>query len=182
MPIKQERMLTLLEAADAFSTTLRAASTFINETASTITPDSDRETLFQAIHNIQQYFALATIPHRFIEAIAEEKAHFKLNRTRNERHARRSKLKRAGLKPVSLPSPSHKSAVEPITLSDMDLAKLGHDSTLTTHKLKINADHAAMNLPEPYLDPYDNSTPLTLEHQIGLGLIAPADLSDDSLF
>jgi hypothetical protein len=181
MPIKQERMLILLEAADAFSTTLRAASTFISDTASTITPETPRETLLQAIHNIQQYFSLASIPHRYIEAIAEEKAHFKLNKTRNERHARRSKLKRLGLKPTQLPNPNPPRSSETITLSDVELAKHGHDAQLTNHKLQINAQYREARMTEPYPDVYDTSIPLTLEHQIGLGLIAPPE-SDDSLF
>lgn len=181
MPIKQERILILLEAADAFSTTLRAASTFISDTASTITPETPRETLLEAIHNIQQYFALASIPYRYVEAIAQEKAHFKLNRARNERHARRSKLKRLGLKPTPLPQPNPPRASETITLSDLELARHGHDAQLTNHKIQINAEHRAAHMPEPYPDVYDNSIHLTLEHQIGLGLIAPPE-SDDSVF
>ena len=125
MPIKQKRITTLLEAADAFSSTLRAATTFINETAAALSPDSDRETLLTAIQNIQQYFALTSIPHRLIEAIAEEKAHFKLNKTRNERHARRSKLKRQGF--TQKPLPALPTPQQPVTLSDVELAKLGYD-------------------------------------------------------
>lgn len=174
MPIKQERMLTLLEAADAFSTTLRAASAFINETASAITPDSDRETLLTAIQQIQQYFALTSIPHRLLEAIAEEKAHFKLNRARNERHARRSKLKRAGLRPATPALPAPPTFQQHPPLSDIELARQGYDDSLTSKKIEINAVHRASNLPEPYLDPYDNSIPLLPDH----GGPAP----DDTIF
>jgi hypothetical protein len=63
----------------------------------------------------------------------------------------------------------------------VDLAKLGFDSQLTAYKIQINAEHRAAHMPEPYPDVYDNSSPLLLEHQIGLGLIASPE-SDDSLF
>lgn len=173
MPIKQERMLTLLEAADAFSNTLRAATTFINETAATITPDSDRATLLQALHNIQQYFALSSIPHRLIEAIAQEKAHFKLNRARNERHARRSKLKRQGFEQKPLPNVPTPRESQPIALSDLELARQGHNAALTSQKIAINQLHKDHNMPEPYADVYDDS-PLLPDHT--------TPQSDDSLF
>lgn len=182
MPITQSRMLNLIKAADAYASTLHSLTRFISDTASAIPPDAPSDTLLTALQNIQQFSALSTIPQDLLTLLAEEKAHFKLNATRNERHARRAKLKRQGLfTPQSLPPiPSPTTSKQMPLLSDIELARLGVDFGLTEQKLKMNEQHKEWGMPIPYPDVFDNSIPLSDEHKRHLKL--PVESSDSDLF
>lgn len=185
MPISQSRMLNLIKAVDAYSSTLHSLTSFISSTASAIPPDPPPAILLSAITNIQQFAALAAVPQSLLTCVAEEKAHFKLNAARNERHARRAKRKRLAqrdLSPNLPPIPSHQLAPanSPAILSDIELAKLGVDFTLSGHKIEINNFYLEQGLPAPYPDQHDNSIPLTPDHKRHLGL--PVEDDDSSLF
>ena len=181
MPISQTRMLNLIKAIDAYSTTLRSLTSFISHTAATIQPNAPADFLLTAITNIQQFAALSSVPQNLLTCVAEEKAHFKLNAARNERHALRAKKKRlAAQKPTSnqppqLPAPNLETQI----LSDIQLAALGIDFALSNHKLQINRFYLEQGLPVPYPDHLDNSIPLTDDHKRHLNL--PVE-TDDSIF
>lgn len=182
MPITQSRMQNLIKAVDSYASTLHALTRFISETASAIPPEASPADLLTAITNIQQFSALSTVPQDLLTLVAEEKAHFKLNANRNERHARRARLKRKGLaKPAQLPPiPSVTTSGEMPLLSNVELARLGIDFVLSGHKIKMNEQHKEWGMPIPYPDIHDNSIPLTDEHKRHLGL--PTESDDADLF
>lgn len=176
MPIKQERMIALLSAADSLSQTIKNAATFVSTTASAIPPSPSPDELLTALQAIQSYMALISIPHQHLEAIATEKAHFKLNEARNKRHAARARRNRTS-SPLPAPTPttappntSPPNTSQPAILSDIELARLGVDFAMADQKMAINEYHSARNMVIPYPDPYDDSVPLTDEHKRYLGL------------
>lgn len=179
MPISQSRMLNLIKAIDAYASTHHTLTKFIADTATAIPPQPSADILLTALQNIQQFAALSAVPQHLLTIVAEEKAHFKLNAARNERHARRSKLKRQGLRPAQLPAqPAPPAQTEFIPLSDVQLARQGLDIGLAAHKLKINQDWEALGQRAPFPDIY-NDEPLTLDHKIHLGLAKPEDFDTD---
>lgn len=180
MPISQTRMLNLIKAIDSYSSTLHALTRFISNTASAIPPNPPPDMLLSAISNIQQFAALSTVPNDLLTLVAEERAHFKLNAARNERHALRAKKKRLAHSPRSMPQiPQQHFAPTSSPLSDIELARLGVDFVLSGQKLEINQFYLEQGLPAPYPDHLDNSTPLTDDHKRHLGL--PVE-SDEDIF
>lgn len=69
----------------------------------------------------------------------------------------------------------------PAELSTSDMIAKGWLSRLAADKMAMDEKRLAVNMSPLYPDPTDDSIPLTLDDQIALGLIDPADL-DEGLF
>ena len=70
----------------------------------------------------------------------------------------------------------------PAELSTSDMIAKGWLSRLGADKMAMDAKRKAVNMAPLYPDPTDDSTPLTLDDQIALGLIDPADIDDGGIF
>lgn len=190
MAITQTRMLELIRIAEDLKRKLLETRANIEE----LTKDLPAvPTIAQAMDTIKSLQFLAhhiSVAPRDLEILATEKAHFKLNATRNAREAKRQRLRR-GQNPESAPQPkSTAPASIHVKLSDTkyeyitrelappkqqapmtnDALIAGIDETLAAQKLEINKFYREMGQPEPYADFLDESVPLTNEHRRHLGL------------
>lgn len=100
MPIKQERMIALIDAAsayrNAFATALDEAELILSKVADGQVSKADAIIMLQMLRN-----RVAPTPEQ-IELLAREKEHFRLTRSRNAIRARQM-ARRRGAKPGSIP-------------------------------------------------------------------------------
>lgn len=158
MAISQTRMIALLTIAETFKNELLTRQRAIADILSDIPLNAPRESLLRAAQLIQTYNSELSLPPAALDTLATERAHFKLHATRNERLARKARLRRgATLDATSTTSPptiGQHSRPSPLpTISD-----------LAAQKLSYNAQYARFNMPAPYADPYNESEPLLPEH------------------
>lgn len=100
MPIKQERMIALIEAAsayrNAFTTALDESERLLAQVCDGQISKTDAVLALQVLRNRLSPEA------KYIELLAREKEHFRLTRSRNAIRARRM-ARRRGAKPSSIP-------------------------------------------------------------------------------
>lgn len=94
MAITQTRMLALIKIADEFKDQLLFTNRTIASIFSDLPANPSPADLLSAIQSFQSIAQSITLNANALEILATEKAHFKLNATRNARHAARARQKR----------------------------------------------------------------------------------------
>jgi hypothetical protein len=208
MAITQTRMIALIRIADNLKNQLLTLQSALSDTYTTLPPNPTTSDFLYALQTIQNIKNSISIPPADLETLADERAHFKLHASRNDRLAKRARQRRTGEpstasltapdKITSRPGPfalstaiSPRPAKNPQQLTGAarpysTIRPLSADE-LSTHinmdlvaqKLAINAQHARYNMPEPYADPYNDAEPLLPEHG---GTPETESAPDDSLF
>lgn len=175
MPIAQSRMLDLIRIADTFKGQTLTTQRLISETIRALSPRPSTDELLAAIQTIQHINNAVHFAPSDLETLATERAHFRLNKSRNTRLAAKARLKRGAplesagtTAPPTIGTPPNPNAplrgvaARFALLPDSDLAP--HiDLPLAERKIAINAAHSTHNMPLPYPDPYDGA-PLAPEH------------------
>ena len=202
MAITQTRMLALIHAGETFRDQILSSNKFVRTLIQSLPPNASQSETLQVLQDIQQYFAMLSISPEALNTLATEKAHFRANARRNERHAAHARRKRGAsdtFTPSRSTAPDTISPSVPENLSQYfnikpDLQpQVVHKPTgivaqqqwtaadvLIDQKIKINKLYRDTNQPEPYPDFADETVPLTPDHLRALGLPVPE--SDDSLF
>lgn len=189
MAISQNRMLELIRIADAFKTKLFETRANIETLAKEVPADATPKQLWDFIASIQLLAHTITVAPNDIETLSVEKAHFKLNATRNAREAKRQRLRRGLNTEVPISRSTAPDSIK-VKLADTkfeyitrelaqpkrhapltnDALLAGIDEALANQKLEINKLYREKNMKEPYEDFLDDSVPLHPDHRRALGL------------
>jgi hypothetical protein len=204
MAITQTRMLALIHAGETFRDQILSSNKFVRTLIQSLPPNATQAQTLQTLQDIQQYFAMMSISPEALNTLATEKAHFRANARRNERHAAHARRKRGASDTFTSARSTAPDTISPSVPPDLhkyfnikpDLEpQVVHKPTgivamqqwneadvLIDQKIKINKIHADMNMKEPYNSDaiFDESIPLDPDHYQFLGLERPE--SDDSIF
>lgn len=202
MAITQTRMLALIHAGETFRDQILSSNKFVRTLIQSLPPNASQSETLQVLQDIQQYFAMMSISPEALNTLATEKAHFRANARRNERHAAHARRKRGASDTFTSARSTAPDTISPSVPENLsqyfnikpDLApQVVHKPTgivaqqqwtaadvLIDQKIKINKLYRETNQPEPYPDFADETVPLTPDHLRALGLPVPE--SDDSLF
>jgi hypothetical protein len=188
MPITQNRMLALIEVADAFKDKVLECEKVLSEIFRDLPPNPTLAECLKTLESIQLYRKHLTLSAPHLDTLAVERAHFTANATRNIRHANRAKRKR-GAEPTQnrstapdtirkAPKPFktifqkweglEEPMFKPFGAVTTDLPKT--NDTLIRQKIKLNEMHKNLNMKEPYPDVHNDDEPLQPEHRRFLGL------------
>jgi hypothetical protein len=201
MAITQTRMLALIHAGETFRDQILSSNKFVRTLIQSLPANATQAQTLQTLQDIQQYFAMMSISPEALETLATEKAHFRANARRNERHAAHARRKRGAsdaytstrstapdtispavpaalhqyfnIKPELQPEPRKATGI-------VGMQQWTAADVLIDQKIKINKLYRDTNQPEPYPDFADETVPLHPDHLRALGLPTPE--SDDSLF
>lgn len=189
MPISQSRMLSLIQTADSFKAELFLLTSTISSTIQELPPAPTLAQTLECIQTIQTAIASSRLDPKALDNLASERAHFRANASRNTRMALKAKIKRgqnleeipsrttaplqinAKISPLTKHLQAKPLPAPPTLLPDSELP----DFVLANHKIEINKFYSDRNCAEPYPDPYDDSTPLSLDHKIHLNLEPDGD-------
>lgn len=202
MAITQNRMLELIRIADAFKTKILDYEQAVQGLLKDLPPNATPEQLWGFVQSIQLLANSITLSAQDLEILSMEKAHFKLNATRNLREAKRQRARRGqnleAINPRSTapdsinvkfspkyahitrelaPKPRENFAAFGQAINPSLIA--GLDEGLVRQKLEINKLYEDKKMRAPYADPFDDSIPLEPDHLRALGQ-APDD--DGELF
>ena len=202
MAITQTRMLALIHAGETFRDQILSSNKFVRTLIQSLPSDATQSQTLQVLQDIQQYFAMMSISPEALNTLATEKAHFRANARRNERHAAHARRKRGASDTFTSARSTAPDTISPSVPENLsqyfnikpDLQpQVVHKPTgivaqqqwtaadvLIDQKIKINKLYRETNQPEPYPDFADETVPLTPDHLRALGLPVPE--SDDSLF
>ena len=202
MAITQTRMLALIHAGETFRDQILSSNKFVRTLIQSLPSDATQAQTLQTLQDIQQYFAMMSISPEALNTLATEKAHFRANARRNERHAAHARRKRGASDTFTSARSTAPDTISPSVPPDLhqyfnikpDLQpQTVHKPTgivaqqqwtaadiLIDQKIKINKLYRDTNQPEPYPDFADETVPLTPDHLRALNLPVPE--SDDSLF
>lgn len=202
MAITQTRMLALIHAGETFRDQILSSNKFVRTLIQSLPPNTSQSETLQVLQDIQQYFAMMSISPEALNTLATEKAHFRANARRNERHAAHARRKRGASDAYASSRSTAPDTISPSVPENLsqyfnikpDLApQTVHKPTgivaqqqwtaadiLIDQKIQINKLYRDTNQSEPYPDFADETVPLTPDHLRALGLPVPE--SDDSLF
>ena len=204
MAITQTRMLALIHAGETFRDQILSSNKMVRTLIQSLPPNATQAQTLQVLQDIQQYFAMMSISPEALNTLATEKAHFRANARRNERHAAHARRKRGASDTFTPARSTAPTTISPSVPPDLHKyfnikpelePQVVHKPTgivayqqwndadvLIDHKIKINKIHADMNMKEPYNSDaiFDESVPLDPDHYQFLGLPRPE--TDDSIF
>lgn len=197
MPITQNRMLAIIQAADAFRAKVLEADQFLADILRELPTDPTLDECLKILQSIQLYRHHLNLPVKHLDNLAAERAHFAANATRNIRHANRAKRKRgAEIAPTRSTAPDAiGKAPQPFAhlvkqfpeLASPEPQRFGvatplplHNERLIRQKIKLNELYKSKKMKEPYPDVYNDDEPLEPDHLRALGLPIPE--ADDGPF